>query len=79
MKLVDFYSSLCYKNIMTKETFTAVLYNTGYKKEGFSSVEEALSFIKKACFEGCVLNKDTEVLISWSPIGGVIWRAEHAY
>ena len=64
---------------MTKETFTVLFYNTGYLKEGFSSVEEALSFIKRNCFEGCVQNKNTEVIVSWSPIGGTTWRSEYAW
>jgi len=63
---------------MTKETFTVLFYNTGYLKDGFTSIEEALSYIKRNCFEGCVQNEHTEVLVSWSPIGGTIWRSEYA-
>jgi len=53
--------------------YTIFFYNTGYKKEGFSTVQEALQHLIMCCFEGCILNSKEEVVVSWSPINGLMY------
>jgi hypothetical protein len=53
--------------------YTVRFYNTGYVKEGFRCVPDALAHIIQACFEGCVEDEAGEVLVSWSPINGMKW------
>lgn len=63
---------------MNTKQYTVFFYNTGYEKPGFRTVAEALGYIINACFEGCVQNEEQEVIVSWSPIGGMHWYMEDA-
>lgn len=56
---------------MNTNRYTVFFYNTGYLKHGFNSVSDALEYIINSCFEGCVQNESEEVIVSWSPIGGI--------
>lgn len=56
--------------------FRIFFYNTGYVKEGFQTVADALNHLKDCCFEGCIENEARECIVSWSPINGIRWYQE---
>ena len=56
--------------------FEVYFYNTGYSRTGFETWQEAFEYIKNKCFEGGVYDSDGELVVSWSPINGILWQKE---
>lgn len=48
-------------------------YNLGFTKGGFKTWQDAFEHLKDCCYEGAVYDEEEVMVLSWSPISGLIW------
>lgn len=51
-------------------------YNFDQYKFGFDCWQDAFNHLKDCCYEGGVYDNDDQLIVSWSPINGILWQAE---
>ncbi len=56
--------------------YEVYFFNTGFSRSGFETWQEGLSYIIEKCFEGAVYDTSGELVVSWSPISGILWQRE---
>jgi len=58
---------------MSENSYHVYFTNFRYAVHGFSTVREAVDYLREKCFMGGVYDRYNELMVSFDPIGGITY------